>query len=57
MAATRALETSGKSFGDGSIVSEGSLPSQPKPAPRAHRPIVRESDMRKFATQVRPSNT
>ena len=56
VAASRALESSGKSVGDGSVATEGSLLTQPKHAPRVHRPIVRESDMRKFATQVRLSD-
>lgn len=52
MAASRAADTSAKYF-DGVLASDGSLLAQPKPAPRVHRPVVRESDMRKFATQAR----
>lgn len=36
--------------------AEPSAHPPPRPPPRVHRPVVRESDMRKFAGQV-PSNS
>ena len=54
MAAGRAAETSGRPSADGALISESSLAAHPKSAPRVHRPVVRESDFRKFGTQVRP---
>lgn len=52
MAASRAADVSAKSYG-GASANDGSLLTHPKQPQRVHRPVVRESDMRKFATQAR----